>query len=240
LNEALAVVQKDAGKAFDPAVVEVLARRYVELERAAKASTMANRAKLSTDIKVARGAAPGAGFEETNSVAGDLLNIHQSLGAAEESTLLAELEQQFASGTAEEIFGVLCKHLAVAVPYDVVVIYRRQGESLVPDFLDGGAQRQFASLAIPLGMGLSGWVAENHKAILNGNPSVEPGYLDDPTQFSTLGSALAVPLEFTSGPCGVLSLYRRERDAFRASDLRMLQLIATRVGRALDAAALPR
>ena len=33
-----------------------------------------------------------------------------------------------------------------------------------------------------MGQGLSGWVAENRKPILNGNPSVEPGYLNDPAQ----------------------------------------------------------
>ena len=46
-----------------------------------------------------------------------------------------------------------------------------------------------------MGQGLSGWVAENNKPIVNGNPSVEPGYLNDPAKFSTLRSALAVPLE---------------------------------------------
>ena len=38
--------------------------------------------------------------------------------------------------------------------------------------------RLFTSLEIPFGRGLSGWVAEQRKPILNGNPSVEPGYLN--------------------------------------------------------------
>jgi hypothetical protein len=42
--------------------------------------------------------------------------------------------------------------------------------------------RLFASLRIPIGQELSGWVAQNLKPILNGNPSVEPGYLNDPPQ----------------------------------------------------------
>src|SRR6185312_16344329 len=33
LNDAMKVVQSESGKAFDPKVVEVLSRRYVELER---------------------------------------------------------------------------------------------------------------------------------------------------------------------------------------------------------------
>jgi GAF domain-containing protein len=53
---------------------------------------------------------------------------------------------------------------------------------------------------------------------VNGNPSVEPGYLNDPTKFSTLRSALAVPLETQGGVMGVLSLYRQDRDAFTERD----------------------
>ena len=46
-------------------------------------------------------------------------------------------------------------------------------------------------------------MAENRKPIINGNPSVEPGYLNDPSKFSTLQSALAVPLEGVAGVVGV-------------------------------------
>jgi GAF domain-containing protein len=236
LAEALAEVQKESGRAFDPRVVEILSRRYVELERRAKASTMGQREKLSTDIKVKRGAAPAAGFEETTA---DLMNIHLALEGGDETALLEFLDESFTGSSAPQVFSALSSHLSAAIPYDVLVIYARQGERLVPEFLDGHAQAQFASLAIPLGMGLAGWVAEHHKSIINGNPSVEPGYLNDPTKFSTLGSALAVPLEFPGGPCGVLSLYRRDRNAFRTSELNFLRLVATRVGRVLDLATHP-
>jgi len=101
-------------------------------------------------------------------------------------------------------------------------------------YLDGEAQRQFASLEIPMGMGLAGWVAENNKAILNGNPSVEPGYLNDPSKFSTLGSALAVPLDSMAGVTHVLSLYRQGRDAFRTQELNVLLSISAKVARRLE------
>jgi hypothetical protein len=232
-------VKKDAGKAFDPRVVEVLAARYVELERKAKASAMSQRAKLSTDLKVERGAAPGAGFADQST--SDLLSIHRSIeGEAQIARLLSLGERLGRCGGSTEAFAVLREQLGAAVPYDVLVLYRDEDHSLVPQFLDGDGQEQFASLRIPLGMGLAGWVAENHKAIVNGNPSVEPGYLNDPSKFSTLGSALAVPVEMPAGPPGVLSLYRRERDAFRADEMRMLQSIASKLGAALDLAPQPR
>ena len=62
LDEAMKVVVSESGKAYDPRVVEVLARRYVELERMAQARS-SKLGKLSTDLKVFRGAAPAAGFE---------------------------------------------------------------------------------------------------------------------------------------------------------------------------------
>jgi putative nucleotidyltransferase with HDIG domain len=238
LDQAMDVVLKESGKAFDPRVVEVLNRRYVELDLKAKSSGLAQRAKLSTDLKIERGLAPAAGFEATHTAA-DLLKMNESIHAVQSPmhhpALPAPLLDPQSDCTPCEGFELLSRYLGAQIPYQALVLYRRQGDTLVPEFLDGEAQQQFASLAIPLGMGLAGWVAENHKAIVNGNPSVEPGYLADPTKFSTLRSALAVPLDFPHGPCGVLSLYRRDRDAFRASDLHLLQSVAIRVGRVLQA-----
>ena len=77
-------------------------------------------------------------------------------------------------------------------------------------------------------------MAENHKAILNGNPSVEPGYLNDTKKYSTLRSALAVPLEGASGLSAVLALYRAGQDAFTADDLRILEALTERIGPAIE------
>jgi diguanylate cyclase (GGDEF)-like protein len=92
----------------------------------------------------------------------------------------------------------------------------------------------FASLRIPLGQGLSGWVAQNKKPIINGNPSVEPGYLNDPTKFSTLRSALAIPLEGLAGVVGVLAVYHAERDAFTSDHLRILLAISSKMALAVE------
>jgi len=62
LDEAMRVVQSESGKAFDPRVVELLTRRYVELERKAKGK-IAKLAKPPEEIKMAQGMAPAAGFE---------------------------------------------------------------------------------------------------------------------------------------------------------------------------------
>jgi putative methionine-R-sulfoxide reductase with GAF domain len=119
----------------------------------------------------------------------------------------------------EEIFTVLRKSLRNIVPYDVMALYRCRGDRLIPESLDGEGYWPFASIEIPIGTGLSGWVAENRKPIINGNPAVEPGYLNDPTKFSTLRSALTVPLESQGQLAGVLSLYSMGGDAFSPEHL---------------------
>jgi len=257
LNEAIEIVRNESGKSFDPRVVEVLARRYVELEKMAAVVGQAEKAKLSTGVRIERGAAPAAGFEahktaphiskdtskETTGqeTSNDLLHIHNSLADAESrSRILTELTERFEQCQDRTAVYLAARDaLKRAIPYELMALYAREGDHLVPEYLDGEGYSLFASLEIPLGMGLSGWVAENGKSIINGNPSVEPGYLNDPTKFSTLRSALAVPLENGGGVTAVLSLYAREPNAFTREHLQMLHSFGSRLSRALDATAKP-
>ncbi len=121
-----------------------------------------------------------------------------------------------------------------SISYDAIAIYVRHGEELVPEYVNGDNFRLFASLRIPMGQGLSGWVAQNLKPILNGNPSVEPGYLNDPLKYSTLTSALAVPLEGLQGVVGVVALYHAEKDFFTSDHLRILLAVSSKMALAIE------
>src|SRR5208283_3379935 len=110
----------------------------------------------------------------------------------------------------------------------------RHGDELMPEYVNGDNFRLFASLRIPMGQGLSGWVAQNLKPILNGNPSVEPGYLNDASIYSTLTSALAVPLEGLQGVVGVVALYHAEKDFFTSDHLRILLAVSSKMGLAIE------
>lgn len=241
LDQAIKVVQSEANKAFDARVVEVLARRYVELERMAKKGGGGiEKAKLSIDLKIERGAAPAAGFETVAPAGGagrDLTNFHNSIaGHDRQVKLLEELDLQLEkSGDRAQVFAVAQKALTELIPYDALVFYVIRDEHLLPEYLDGKDAGLFASLRIPVGSGLSGWVAENRKTIINGNPSVEPGYADDPAQFKSMRSALAAPIEPSGGGItGVLSLYHQDRDAFTSENLKALVSAGTKLARALD------
>jgi putative nucleotidyltransferase with HDIG domain len=246
LHEAMAKVVADAGKAFDPKVVEILRRRYIELEKMATEQPLQAPPKLSTDIKVERGLAPDAGFAEsaeadakTSAPVGDAAAL--IMAARQHGQTILDFSRQSGSSlNAEDILSLLAVRLKQLVPHDSLAVYCPKNGILSAEFVSGENFRLFSSLRIPEGEGLSGWVAQNHKAILNGNPSVEPGYLNDSTKFSTLRSALAVPLEGKSGVTAVLALYRAAQDAFTADDLRVLEAIGTGIGIAIESVRTPR
>src|SRR4029079_2376894 len=64
LGKAMDMVAEQSGKSFDPEIVQILKERYIELEQRARGAK-GESFTLSTDIKIERGAAPAAGFEET-------------------------------------------------------------------------------------------------------------------------------------------------------------------------------
>src|ERR1022692_4564294 len=244
LDQAMEIVISESGKSFDPVIVDIMRRRYVELERMACApGTEREKIKLSMDVKIERGRAPATGFAESADeiipVAADTAgNPLSSIAAAtQEAQMLYELTQdlgnQLSLQEALAFVGVRMKRL---VPYETIAVYIRRDDKLIPEYVSGANLRLFTSLEIPVGQGLSGWVAENNKPLLNGNPSVEAGYLNDPTKYSTLRAALAVPLNGVNGLLGVMALYRADRDAFSKENLRILLAISPKVALAVETA----
>ena len=76
---------------------------------------------------------------------------------------------------------------------------------------------------IPLGEGLSGWVAQSGRFIVNGNATVEPTYRPDKAAVR-LQSALAVPLfDLQQQVIGVLILYSAQAEGFSRDHARILQ-----------------
>jgi diguanylate cyclase (GGDEF)-like protein/putative nucleotidyltransferase with HDIG domain len=239
LRDVMQKLATESGKSFDPRVVAVLERRYQDLERLALARSAEDpNGPLSTAIKIERGLEPATGFENITApdYAGREATFLSSIAAArQEAQALFELSQDLgASLSLGETLSVFSVKLKPMVPYDAIAIYIMRDDELVPEFVNGDNYRLFSSLCIPLGQGLSGWVAQNRKPIINGNPSVEPGYLNDPTKFSTLRSALAVPLEGVNGVIGVLALYRGERDAFTSDHLRILLAVSSKMALAIE------
>ncbi len=241
LGEAMDYVVAQSGKSFDPRVVDVLKRRYPDLEGIARNATLPDR-MLPANLGLSGPAAPGAGFEDLRS--GDRRadaeerapNFTFAIAAArQEFQMLHEVASELGNSLSMEgTMSLLGTRLRSIVPHDTIAIYVCQERRLTPQYVHGMDARHFASLEIAIGQGLSGWVAENRKPIVNGNPSVEFGYVNGRDRLGNLKSAISVPLLGVGGVVGVLTLYHAEIDAFTKDHLRLLLAISSKAALTIE------
>jgi len=238
LDEAIAKIVSQSGSSFDPKVVAVLAGRYRELERIAH-DTHVETTKLSREVKTAHPVAPDAGFvkvvaQSSSESAGFVASIAQ---ARQEFHAIYEL--MGVPGiflTLENALAIIAAHLKTIVPYDCIAIYTIEKGMLLPKYVSGADSALFCSIRIPIGEGVSGYVAETQRAVVNGNPSVEPGCLRNPNICSVLLSVTSIPLFGSSGIIGVLSLYSRGKDAFTGDHVRLLEGVSSKTAFAIERA----
>jgi len=232
IDAAILHVVRESGKSFDPAVVEVLQRKYVELEKLANATDGGvSRDPLSFEEALKPGEAPGAGLEVSKKTHAEDYDFLSHIASARyEAHTLFELSRDLGNSLSlDETLSLVASRLRKLVPYDSIAAFVRKGDLLTPEFVNGEHFRALSSLRIPVGTGLCGWVAENGHPIVNGNPAVEIGFSENPELSSGLRSALAVPLEGVTGSVGVLTLYQAIPEAFNDDHLRVLQVITSRV-----------
>jgi diguanylate cyclase (GGDEF)-like protein/putative nucleotidyltransferase with HDIG domain len=237
LDKAMDMVAAESGKAFDPRIVDLLQNRYRSLEIKAHAESGSPAAGFA-NVKVERGAAPARGLAAANVNPPIIAEVPYTLAIANarrEVQLLVEITNDLGNSLSlDETLALLAVRLGKMIPHDAAVIYIRQDNVLVPQYVKGESFRLFSSLRIPVGQGLSGWVVENDLPILNGNPAVEPGYLSDPRMITPLRSAISVPLSGQNGAIGALTLYHLKPDAFNQDHLRILLAIRSKAGLAIE------
>ncbi|HKF01822.1 MAG TPA: HD domain-containing phosphohydrolase [Candidatus Sulfotelmatobacter sp.] len=239
LAEAMEKVKEKAGSWFDPQIVSILENRFIELERMAQMSEdTAATIGLSRSVRVERGIAPAAGFERTEPTHGGVENadfLTSIASARQEAQTMFELSQDLGvSLSLSETLSVLSMRLRKMIPYDSIAVFVNRNGWLLPELVSGDNFRALSSLKIRVGEGLCGWVAQNSKPIVNGNPEVEVGFMADPAKQTPLKSALVVPLEGLNGVVGVLAMYQATRDAFTPDHLRILLAVASKVALSVE------
>jgi len=238
--QAIVEIRKLAGTAFDPEVVEILARRHGELEERARTAPLRTAELSISGVSSARDADSASGTSAAESDSDDaparVGDFITSIAAArQEFQMLHEVTRDLGNSlSVEDTCSLVAAKLRDMVPHHAMVIYTIEDQRLVPAHVRGENQSTFGELSIPIGEGISGWVAQTGSPYLNGNPSVEFGYLGDPTKFSNLRSALAVPLKGLGGCVAVLTLYHRGNQAFTKDHQRILEAVGSKVGMTLE------
>jgi diguanylate cyclase (GGDEF)-like protein/putative nucleotidyltransferase with HDIG domain len=233
IDVAIERMAERAGSSYDPKVIEILKRRYADLEKIVRLDPANAESISTTRIATGKTSAPLAGLDDSalaGASGGDSDFLSSIAAARQEAQTMFELSQDLGNSLSlGETLSVLSMRLRRLIPYDSMAVFLNKNGVLIPELVSGDNFRILSSLNVRVGEGLCGWVAENRKPILNGNPQMESGYAPERDKYTTLRSALAVPLEGLNGVVGVLAMYRADRDAFTADHVRILLGVSSKI-----------
>lgn len=231
VDEAMDQIAAEAGKSFDPAVVEVLRNQYRTLVPSARKQA-AQGPVLSTDVAGDNQATPGAGLDLCGLPSGahgeDFLAVINA--AAREQHLLSATAEAATSLDPAETMRRIEVALSAKIPHDALVFFVPEANLLKPEFAAGTNRDHLLSMEVAAGDGLIGWVAQNLQPVVNGNPAVDPGFHSaDPLQ-----SVLAVPLKGSEKLVAVLALYRAGKDSFTRAEFQLVSAVQANITLALQ------
>ena len=193
---AVAQLQDEAGKAFDPRLVETFVRMLPELVDAADSPS---RPSVFDNIAVAH--------REIYA----LYQIAQAMG----TTL-----------TIADTMTVVSSRLSNLIPFSACALFlhSEDGEELRCRFATGTAAEMLEQLTVRYGQGISGWVARNRRPLINAKPGgdLQAGGVDASTP---LESALACPLIVGERLIGVLTLYHAQPGFYTEDHSRLLDRV---------------
>ncbi len=205
MKAALENVAAEGGKAYDPRVIASLKRNQKQWERLVAA-------------------APDHGF------------IASIFSAQREANALFDLTRKLGSSLElDEIFSALSPALQQLVKVDSFAVWVERDGVLHAEYVAGRLAALFSPLRIPMGRGLSGWVAANLKSIINGDAATEMAHLGSSpgTVFPfSVRHTLSVPLS-DGGVRGALTLYRIQNPLFTTEDARIVSTIAPKLSGAI-------
>jgi diguanylate cyclase (GGDEF)-like protein/putative nucleotidyltransferase with HDIG domain len=237
-EESLRYLVEQKGKAFDPKIVDLFMELYPSLDRQARvAADVANRTSANQpqcsfhfNPKANIQAQPATGYSEP-----DKTNHLKNIAAANQEVYsLYELVQTVGTSLSlTETLSLIALKIRKVIPCDTYVTYLRQDDQLIPHYIDGKEKETFSDLPIPLGEGITGWVAENKRSLINANPMVEFGSLGSTARVTLMRSVLSVPLIVDDDLLGVMSLYDETPNRFTGDNLRVLELVAAKTALAI-------
>ncbi len=236
VDEAMKHLISEMETGFDPRVVRAIEKRYLELEQVVSRSET-TRSPFPFVTNPNRPVAPSAGFAEVPNAAEVRATsfLASIVSARQEAQLLFELAQTLGNSLSlRETLSVVAVRLKEMVPHDLIVFFVCQDQRLSPRYVHGVDYDLFRALEMPIGQGISGWVAQHKKPIINGDPMAESKHLGDPSRVSVLRSTLSIPLQGRDGVAGVLTLYRKEKQAFTKDHLRMLLAASSKLGLSVE------
>jgi putative nucleotidyltransferase with HDIG domain len=250
IDQAVELIQSEAGKALDPRIVEAFvhilpeARAQVEsiATRGLRPRTLSTPGTLgtsgthSTPGTLGTSGTPGTPDSEAAPVSGTPRAVVSARGSVFEDIAVAHreiyalYEMAQTMGTTlgvSETMGRIATNLSRVVPFSAcsLFLYSEDDDTVQCRFASGTDAELFQGVVMKSGQGLSGWVARNRRAIVNGRPSADlqaAGLLETTT---TLESALVSPLVSGNTVIGTLAVYHTAPSFYGDDHRRLLDRV---------------
>jgi diguanylate cyclase (GGDEF)-like protein/putative nucleotidyltransferase with HDIG domain len=222
---ALALLQQEAGRALDPAVVLTFVKMAAEMEAVAGTIETATPRRLSLEPTNERGR-PAVGFQpesaKSSTVFEDIALAHREIYA------LYEIAQTMGTslGVADTM-ALISSKLSNLVPFSAsaLFLFDEEADNLRCRFATGVEADAIGGMTVRAGQGLAGWVARNRRPLVNARPSAEfeaAGL----AKSTTLQSALVAPLVFSDRFIGTLAVYSTQADFYTDDHRRLLDRVS--------------
>jgi diguanylate cyclase (GGDEF)-like protein/putative nucleotidyltransferase with HDIG domain len=220
---AFALLKQEAGKALDPTIVQMFADTYPALEADADSVAQTVRTLAVPPVSSDKGR-PAIGLlpEPPNkTVFDDIAFAHREIYA------LYEIAQ--AMGTSlgvADTMALISSKLSNLVPFSccALFLHNEETDTLRCRFATGVGSEVIQQISVKSGLGLTGWVARNRKALVNARPSadLEAAGISATTP---LQSALVCPLVFNERFIGTLSVYHVDASRYTEDHRRLLERV---------------
>ena len=226
LDAALGLLRQESGKALDPRVVQAFTGLYPRLAEEAESRQEPAR-KLTRVAPLASGAQPAVGLVHESPAR---TNVFQDIALAHrEIYALYEIAQAMGSslGVADTM-ALISSKLSNLVPFAccALFLYDDESETLRCRFATGVEADLMQHLTVRNGQGLTGWVARNRRPLVNARPSADYEAAGQPSDRTSLHSALVCPLLFNDRFIGTISVYHAEPSVYTDDHRRLLDRIS--------------
>jgi diguanylate cyclase (GGDEF)-like protein/putative nucleotidyltransferase with HDIG domain len=222
-DAAIGLLQQEAGKGLDPAVVTKFIELLPALQEEATTLEQSVRRRIADDLPQTGQPATGLTPEPAKkNVFEDIALAHREIYA------LYEIAQALGTslGVADTMALISAK-LSNLVPFSCAALFLHDEESdtLRCRFATGVDADIIQQITVHSGEGLTGWVARNRRPLVNARPSAD---LDAAGLHltTTLQSALVCPLMFSERFIGTLSVYHTDAAFYRDDHRRLLDRVS--------------
>ncbi len=228
-DAAMDYIRTQAGKAYDPKLVDTLVQHIDDLEsEIAQAEQELPRSVMRRIEASLSNSQPGK-RDIARTVFHDIASAHREIQA------VYEISQTVGKSlNVSETLALLASKIRNLAPYDACAVYllNSQTEMMSPYQVVGDYSSALEEIELKVGDGVTGWVAANRQTLINVSPA--PDFSESRFLRSVFQSCLCLPLCIEDSILGVISLYATIPNAFTDDHLRLMETITPQAASAIN------